>query len=104
MAVTTPMTGWIFDSGCSRHYTGNRGLLNNIHTLPLPLTTSSASSTSTYNEEGDAQVMLSNNECIVFHDVALVNDFNVNLASVSKICDCDSEVLFTKTEARVMHR
>ncbi|GKB10383.1 putative ribonuclease H-like domain-containing protein [Tanacetum coccineum] len=74
----------IFDSGCSRHMTGNKSFLID------------------YQEVDGGFVAFAGSPKGDFEDVYFVKELKFNLFSVSQMCDKKNSVLFTETECLVL--
>lgn len=93
---------WCLDSGCTAHMCANEDLMTDMRECSSTL--NMANSTSTISRsKGSVQLMASmdNKEKrqVNLHNTLLVKDLRTNLISVSKITDCDREVVFRKNEA-----
>ncbi|XP_057432497.1 uncharacterized protein LOC130725270 [Lotus japonicus] len=89
---------WYFDSGCSRHMTGVKNLLDKVK----PRTTSYV----TFGDgakgkiKGSGKLVSSGSPGL--DDVLLVEGLTANLISISQLCDQDFDVSFNKTACRVI--
>ncbi|KAL8120256.1 hypothetical protein AgCh_017419 [Apium graveolens] len=72
---------WYLDSGCSRHMTGNKSLLNNIKKVSAGSVTFGDSSKGNIRDIGNEKVKIS--------DVQLVTGLKYNLLAISQLCDND---------------
>ncbi|GJR60747.1 hypothetical protein Tco_1502909 [Tanacetum coccineum] len=88
----------IFDSGCSRHMTGNRAHLEDYKELSKVGSVTFGGSKGSISGKGT--IRLGN---LVFDDVAFVKELgHFNLFSISQICDKKLNVLFTEKECFVV--
>nr|KAJ0217213.1 hypothetical protein LSAT_V11C300138650 [Lactuca sativa] len=86
------------DSGCSRHMTGSKSLLEDYVKKTGPAVT--------YGDNGKGFTKgYGNIKCnnVVFQNVSYVKGLKHNLISISQLCDADYEVQFTKKEGRVVN-
>ncbi|XP_057444079.1 uncharacterized protein LOC130736254 [Lotus japonicus] len=83
---------WYFDSGCSRHMTGNKEYLENIKGY--------ASNFVTFGDGAKGKIKgigkLVNPGSPDLDDVLLVKGLTANLISISQLCDQGLDVLFSK--------
>nr|KAJ0208804.1 hypothetical protein LSAT_V11C400202500 [Lactuca sativa] len=89
---------WYLDSGCSRHMTGSKSLLEDYVKKTSP--------TVTYGDNGKGFTKgYGNIKCnnVVFQNVSYVKGLKHNLISISQLCDADYEVHFTKKEGKVVN-
>nr|KAJ0204837.1 hypothetical protein LSAT_V11C500258600 [Lactuca sativa] len=89
---------WYLDSGCSRHMTGSKSLLEDYVKKTGPAVT--------YGDNGKGFTKgYGNIKCnnVVFQNVSYVKGLKHNLISISQLCDADYEVHFTKKEGRVVN-
>jgi hypothetical protein len=90
---------WYFDSGCSRHMTGEERFL-----VDIKLCTSSYV---TFGDGVKGQIMgvgkLTNNDSPKLDNVLLVKGLRVNLISISQLSDQGLKVDFSKDECRVIN-
>ena len=90
-AMTTE--DWYFDSGCSRHMTGQKGLLKNIETCP--------SRHVTFGDGVKGKILgvgtLNVDGLPPLDKVLYVQDLKANLISVSQLYDAELYVHFNKT-------
>ena len=89
---------WYLDSGCSRHMTGSKSLLEDYVKKTGPAVT--------YGDNGKGFTKgYGNINCnnVVFQNVSYVKGLKHNLISISQLCDADYEVHFTKKEGRVVN-
>src|ERR1051325_4759182 len=88
---------WYFDSGCSRHMTGIKNLLNDVR----PHTTSYV----TFGDGAKGEIKgVGNLDCPGvpnLNEVLLVKGLTANLISISQLCDSGFKVNFTKSECIV---
>ncbi|GJW22219.1 putative ribonuclease H-like domain-containing protein [Tanacetum coccineum] len=87
----------MFDSGCSRHMTGNKALLTDYHDIDGGFV-AFGGSTRGGKITGIGKIRTNK---IDFEDVFFVKELKFNLFSVSQMCDKKNNVLFTKTECLV---
>ncbi|XP_019193992.1 PREDICTED: uncharacterized protein LOC109187992 [Ipomoea nil] len=88
---------WYFDSGCSRHMTGNAKFLSDINTSNGEVTfgdgvKGQVTGVGTLNVAGLPKLK----------KVLLVNGLHANLISISQLCDQNWNVSFTKDNCSVM--
>ncbi|GJZ68755.1 putative ribonuclease H-like domain-containing protein [Tanacetum coccineum] len=88
----------IFDSGCSRHMTGNKDFLTDYQELDGGFV-SFGGSTRGGKIIGKGKIRT---DKLDFEDVFFVEELKFNLFSVSQMCDKKNSVLFTKTECLVL--
>ncbi|GJX17835.1 ribonuclease H-like domain-containing protein [Tanacetum coccineum] len=88
----------IFDSGCSRHMTGNKDLLNDYQDIDGGFV---AFGGSARGGKITGKVKIRTDK-LDFEDVFFVKELKFNLFSVSQICDKKNSVLFTETECLVL--
>ncbi|GJR08283.1 putative ribonuclease H-like domain-containing protein [Tanacetum coccineum] len=88
----------IFDSGCSRHMTGNKALLTDYHDIDGGFV-AFGESTKGGKITGIGKIRTNN---IDFKDVCFVKELKFNLFSVSQMFDKKNIVLFTETEYLVL--
>ncbi|GJR72467.1 putative ribonuclease H-like domain-containing protein [Tanacetum coccineum] len=88
----------MFDSGCSRHMTGNKALLTNYKDFDGGFVAFSGS-TRGGKITGIGKIRTNN---IDFEDVFFVKELKFNLFSVSQMCDKKNSVLFIETECLVL--
>ncbi|GKB12621.1 putative ribonuclease H-like domain-containing protein [Tanacetum coccineum] len=88
----------MFDSGCSRHMTGNKALLTDYHDINGGFV-AFGGSTSGGKITGIGKIRTNK---IDFEDVFFVKELKFNLFSVSQMCDKKNNVLFTETECLVL--
>ncbi|GJS63930.1 putative ribonuclease H-like domain-containing protein [Tanacetum coccineum] len=88
----------MFDSGCSRHMTGNKALLTDYQDFDGGFV-SFGGSTKGGKITGIGKIRTNK---IDFEDVFFVKELKFNLFSVSQMCDKKNSVLFTKTECLVL--
>ena len=90
---------WYFDSGCSRHMTGIKNLLNNVK----PYTTSFV----TFGDGAKGEIKgVGNLDCPGvpnLNEVLLVKGLTANLISISQLCDLGFKVNFSKSECLVIN-
>jgi len=92
-AVSQDNRAWYFDSGCSRHITGEQAVLNDFTVITNGKVTFGDGGKGSIKGKGkikiDDQPHLSN--------VYFVERLTANLISISQLCDDDLTVMFTKT-------
>ncbi|XP_062088723.1 uncharacterized protein LOC133795284 [Humulus lupulus] len=88
---------WYFDSGCSKHMTGNKLLLNNYKEGTEGLVTFGDGNKGAILGRGD--LMLKN--LPVVKDVLYVKGLKANLLSISQLCDDHYTVNFSKSTCLV---
>ncbi|GJV39304.1 hypothetical protein Tco_1417744 [Tanacetum coccineum] len=88
----------IFDSGCSRHMTGNKSFLTDYQEVDGGFVAFGGSlKGGKITRKGKIRTGKLN-----FEDVYFVKELKFNLFSVSQMCDKKNSVLFTKTECLVL--
>ena len=88
---------WYLDSGCSRHMTGFKSLLDDYVKKDGP--------TVTYGDNSKGQTKgFGTIKCksVEFKNVSYVKGLKHNLVSISQLCDADYEVHFNKKEGKVI--
>ncbi|GJY31879.1 putative ribonuclease H-like domain-containing protein, partial [Tanacetum coccineum] len=88
----------MFDSGCSRHMTGNKALLTDYQDIDGGFV-AFGGSTRGGKITGIGKIRTNK---IDFEDVFFVKELKFNLFSVSQMCDKKNSVLFTETECLVL--
>ncbi|GJY45218.1 putative ribonuclease H-like domain-containing protein [Tanacetum coccineum] len=88
----------IFDSGCSRHMTGNKSFLIDYQEIDGGFVAFGGSPKGG-KITGKGKIRTGK---LDFEDVYFVKELKFNLFSVSQICDKKNNVLFTKTECLVL--
>ncbi|GKD25253.1 retrovirus-related pol polyprotein from transposon TNT 1-94, partial [Tanacetum coccineum] len=88
----------IFDSGCSRHMTGNKSFLTNYQEYDGGFVAFAGSSKGG-KLSGKGTIRTGN---LDFEDVYFVKELKFNLFSVSQMCDKKNSVLFTETECLIL--
>ncbi|GJR96417.1 putative ribonuclease H-like domain-containing protein [Tanacetum coccineum] len=88
----------IFDSGCSRHMTGNKSYLTDFEEIDGGFVAFGGNSRGG-KITGKGTIKTSN---LDFDDVYFVKELKFNLLSVSQMCDKKNSVLFTDTECFVL--
>ncbi|GJU87740.1 hypothetical protein Tco_1295286, partial [Tanacetum coccineum] len=88
----------IFDSGCSRHMTGNKDFLIDYQDINRGFVTFGGSAIGG-KITGKGKIRT---DKLDFEDVFFVKELKFNLFSVSQMCDKKNNVLFTKTECLVL--
>jgi hypothetical protein len=90
---------WLMDSGCSRHMIGNKKWFSSL--TPL-----SHKEYMTFGDDKKGKVfgigIIKVNDCFTLNDVALMDRLRYNLLSVSRLCDADLSVLFSKSDSHVL--
>ena len=89
---------WYLDSGCSRHMTGSKSLLEDYVKKVGPAVT--------YGDNGKGSTkgfgtIKCNN--VVFKNVSYVKGLKHDLIFISQICDADYDVHFTKKEGTIIN-
>ncbi|GJW08748.1 putative ribonuclease H-like domain-containing protein [Tanacetum coccineum] len=88
----------IFDSGCSRHMTGNKSFLTDYQEIDGGFVAFGGSPKGgKITEKGKIRTGK-----LDFEDVYFVKELKFNLFSVSQMCDKKNSVLFTETECLVL--
>ncbi|GJU26326.1 putative ribonuclease H-like domain-containing protein [Tanacetum coccineum] len=95
--VTLKYTG-IFDSGCSRHMTGNKSYLTDYQDYDGGFVAFAGSSKGG-RITGKGKIRTGK---LDFEDVYFVKELKFNLFSVSQMCDKKNSVLFTETECLIL--
>ncbi|GAA0159281.1 hypothetical protein LIER_43475 [Lithospermum erythrorhizon] len=96
----TAWTGWYFDSGCSRHMTGNRANLTCIKEVKTDFVTFGGGEKGKIVGKGALNVEgLPNLE-----EVLLVEGLTANLISISQLCDSGLKVAFDKNTCNVSNQ
>ncbi|GJZ04467.1 putative ribonuclease H-like domain-containing protein [Tanacetum coccineum] len=88
----------IFDSGCSRHMTGNKDFLIDYQDIDEGFIAFGGSARGG-KITGKGKIRT---DKLDFEDVFLVKELKFNLLSVSQMCDKKNNVLFTETECLVL--
>ncbi|CAM8943748.1 unnamed protein product [Rhodiola kirilowii] len=92
---------WYFDSGCSRHMTGNPEFLTNIEECK-------GSSNVTFGDGVESKVIgkgiLNVQGLPRFKEVLLVKGLQANLISISQLCDGEHHVQFSQDECVVLNQ
>ncbi|GJZ73005.1 retrovirus-related pol polyprotein from transposon TNT 1-94 [Tanacetum coccineum] len=88
----------IFDSGCSRHMTGNKSYLTDYQDIDGGFV-AFAGSPKGGKITGKGKIRTGK---LDFEDVYFVKELKFNLFSVSQMCDKKNNVLFTETECLVL--
>ncbi|GJW28764.1 ribonuclease H-like domain-containing protein [Tanacetum coccineum] len=89
---------WIFDSGCSRHMTGNKSYLTDYHDYDGGFVAFAGNSKGG-RITGKGKIKTRK---LDFEDVYFVKELKFNLFSVSQMCDKKNSVLFTETECLII--
>jgi hypothetical protein len=91
---------WYFDSGCSRHMTGNQDLLTDLHHHTI--------SHVTFGDGAKGEIKgTCKLDCLgvpKLDKVLLVKGLTANLISISQLCDQGLNVNFTKTECLIFDK
>nr|GEW89699.1 hypothetical protein [Tanacetum cinerariifolium] len=87
-----------FDSGCSRHMTGNKSFLSDYQEYDGGFAAFTGSSTGGKITGKDKL----RTEKLDFEDVYFLKELKFNLFSVSQMCDKKNSVLFTETECLIL--
>ena len=90
---------WYLDSGCSRHMTGNKSLLNNIKKVAAGDVTFGDSSKGRIIGIGDI-----GNDRVKISNVQLVTGLKYNLLSISQLCDNEYKVIFYPTHCSILNK
>ena len=90
---------WYLDSGCSRHMTGNKSLLNNIKKVAAGDVTFGDSIKGRIIGIGDI-----GNDRVKISNVQLVTGLKYNLFSISQLCDNDYKVIFYPTHCYILNK
>ncbi|XP_012855802.1 PREDICTED: uncharacterized protein LOC105975173 [Erythranthe guttata] len=88
---------WYFDSGCSKHMTGERNFLSNLHNMSSGQVTFGDGNKAYVKGKRDLNVGGLPN----LNNVLYVECLKSNLLSVSQLCDLYDSVLFTKRKCEV---
>ncbi|GKC33691.1 hypothetical protein Tco_1046075 [Tanacetum coccineum] len=88
----------IFDSGCSRHMTGNKSYLTDYQDIDRGFV-AFAGSPKGGKITGKGKIRTRK---LDFEDVYFVKELKFNLFSVSQMCDKKNSVLFTETECLIL--
>jgi hypothetical protein len=92
---------WLIDSGCSRHMTGDKKWFSSL--TPL-----SHKEYVTFGDDKKGKVLdtdvIKVNDFFTLNDVTPVERLRYNLLSVSQLVDADLNVLFQKSNSRVLIR
>ncbi|GKA83430.1 ribonuclease H-like domain-containing protein [Tanacetum coccineum] len=88
----------MFDSGCSRHMTGNKALLTDYQDIDGGFV-AFGGNTRGGKITGIGKIRTNK---IDFEDVFFVKELKFNLFSVSQMCDKKNSILFTETECLVL--
>ncbi|GKC07733.1 ribonuclease H-like domain-containing protein [Tanacetum coccineum] len=88
----------IFDSGCSRHMTGNKSFLTDYEDYDGGFVAFAGSSKGG-KITGKGRIKTKH---LDFEDVYFVKELKFNLFSVSQMCDRKNSVLFTETECLIL--
>ena len=90
---------WYLDSGCSRHMTGNKSLLNDIKKVTAGVVTFGDSSKGNIIGIGDI-----GNEHFKIANVQLVTGLKYNLLSISQLCDNGYKVIFYPSHCSILNK
>ncbi|GJR34271.1 putative ribonuclease H-like domain-containing protein [Tanacetum coccineum] len=97
-AASRPIDQGIFDSGCSRHITGNKSYLTDYQDIDGGFVAFAGSPKGgKITSKGKIRTGK-----LDFEDVYFVKELKFNLFSVSQMCDKKNSVLFTETECLVL--
>ena len=88
---------WYLDSGCSRHMTGFKSLLDDYVKKDDPVVTYGDNSKGQTKGFGTIKC-----KTVEFKNVSYVKGLKHNLVSISQLCDADYEVHFNKKEGKVI--
>ncbi|XP_050881216.1 uncharacterized protein LOC127084755 [Lathyrus oleraceus] len=91
---------WYFDSGCSRHMTGNKNLLTGLHPHATIYVTFGDGAKGEIKGIGKINCPGVPN----LDNVLLVKGLTANLISISQLCDQGLTVNFTKTECLITNK
>src|ERR1043166_125628 len=89
---------WYMDSGCSKHMTGTKSLLDSYVETDGPTVVFGDDSTG--KTEGYGSLT---NGLVKFSKVAYVNGLKHNLISISQLCDADYKVILDKHQGTVVN-
>jgi len=91
---------WYFDSGCSRHMTGNKDLITGLHPHAISYVT--------FGDGAKGEIKgIGKLDCLgvpKLDKVLLVKGLTANLISISQLCDQGLNVNFTKTECLITNK
>ena len=91
---------WYFDSGCSRHMTGNRAFFSELKEC--------ASSHVTFGDGARGRIMakgnIAKNNLSCLNDIRYVDELKANLIMVSQLCDQGYSVNFSKDSCVVINK
>ena len=90
---------WYLDSGCSRHMTGNKSLLNDIKKVTAGSVTFGDSSKGSIIGIGNI-----GNDHFKIANVQLVTGLKYNLLSISQLCDNGFKVIFYPTHCSILNK
>lgn len=106
-ASSAHSSGWILDSGCTRHMTNNSALLTDVTSLDIPVRVHLANGEV---EEASAQgnvslkVKVSNDtRTVILYNVLLIESLAFNLISVRKAVEKNFNVIFNKNCATILN-
>jgi hypothetical protein len=95
--------GWFFDSGASKHFSGDPDAFSELKIVPVQNTvTSTGGQSHAIAGHGTADVKTSSGDFQYITDVQYVPGLHKNLLSVGQIADLDCMVLFTKSKCAVL--
>ena len=92
---------WYLDSGCARHMTGSKHLLERFYVQKGPGVKFGGDSTASGQTEGYGVIT---NGRVTFGHVAYVNGIKHNLISVSQLCDAGFKVLFDIAQGVILNQ
>ena len=93
------MDMWYLDTGCSRHMTGNKSLLNNIKKGSTNDVTFGDSSKDRIIGIGDIR-----NDRVKMSNVQFVTRLKYNLLSISQLYDNEYKVIFYSTHCSILSK
>nr|XP_017227646.1 PREDICTED: uncharacterized protein LOC108203320 [Daucus carota subsp. sativus] len=99
VCLVTKRDMWYLDSGCSRHMTGNKSLLNSIRKVTAGSVTFGDSSKGSIVGIGDI-----GNGHFKIANVQLVTGLKYNLLSISQLCDNGYKVIFYPTHRSILNK
>ena len=91
---------WVFDTGATRHFTGNKQALFDTQKLSTPSVVKTNNGKSTFDMVGKVKVKIGINT-ITLTDVAYVPGFHTNLISVARMTDKGFTFVSERTRAVV---
>ena len=93
-------SSWYFDSGCSRHMTGNANILTNFKSWKCGVVTFGDGMTGNILGKGTLNI----EGLPKLKNVLLVDRLKANLISISQICDQGFYVNFSHDECNVLNQ